>query len=95
MAQGRRGREPGFHARGANKTSLGICVVGNNTDPEERWVDNQLASLEQVLEVWLQMFPGSKIAGHCDVGTTATVCPGVEIRKFFPDFPAVETRARG
>ena len=85
----------GAHARGANKGSLGICVVGNNLLPGRKWTGAQIATLGKTLEVWLMMFPGSKIAGHCDVGTTATACPGLDIRALFPRLSAVKPREGG
>ncbi len=85
----------GAHARGANTGSLGVCVVGNNLDPGLSWVDAQIESLDRFLFVTLGLFPGSKIAGHCDVGKTATGCPGLDVRRLFPQYPAASRRGRG
>jgi N-acetylmuramoyl-L-alanine amidase len=82
----------GAHALGANRNSLGLCIIGNNTVVGQMWNNIQLITAETIIEAWLMMFPGSKIAGHCDVGSTKTVCPGIDVREVFPQFPAVEPR---
>ncbi len=82
----------GAHAKRANRSSLGICVTGNNLIVGQGWNEKQIAMLGKTLEVWLMMWPRAKIAGHCDVGTTITACPGLDIRTLFPRLPAVPLR---
>ena len=84
----------GAHARGANRHSLGLLICGDNTKPKDAWTVKQIDTATQVLRVWLWMFPGAKIAGHMDVGTTRTLCPAVDVRLLF-DFPAVNPRNEG
>ncbi len=73
----------GAHAKGANGDSLGLCIVGNNTEQVARWTKEQLQTADQVLEVWLWMWPQAEVFGHRDVGSTATACPGVDVSDVF------------
>ena len=75
----------GAHAKGANKGSLGVCMVGDNTKPEQEWRLVQTATLEDLLGVWCALF-SAKIRGHGEVGSTATECPGVSVKDLFPGF---------
>ena len=70
----------GAHAKGANGDSVGICLVGSNDVSEETWTQQQIdatnelvGALRRVLGVPLT------IHGHRDVGTTVTLCPGVDV----------------
>ena len=71
----------GAHARHANQDSLGLCIVGDNTNDARHWTFEQMKTADKVLEVWLWMWPQAKVFGHCDVG--ATLCPGVDVRDVF------------
>ena len=63
----------GAHAKGANKDSIGICLVG--IEDFSPGVMRQLGSLvDQMREVF--RVQRSQVFGHREVGTTATDCPG-------------------
>lgn len=79
----------GAHAKGANRNSLGLCIIGDNTKEPQSWNTDQLITAEVIIEAWLMMFPKAKMAGHRDVGSTKTLCPGLDIRKVFPQFPVI------
>lgn len=72
---------PGAHVKGHNNDTLGICVVGDNTIRERKWGDNQITSLESVLDLLALSFPSATILGHRDMPDTATECPGLNVRK--------------
>ncbi len=68
-------------ARGYNTNSIGICLVGDNTDLEQRWSMLQIYTLEQTLPVLKTMFPDAIVLGHKDLPDTSTECPGLDIRE--------------
>lgn len=73
---GRRLPLAGAHAPPANFESIGICVVGNNVVPEQRWTAAQVATLRRYLEAIRLVVPGVIVCGHRDVGHP-TLCPGL------------------
>jgi len=77
--QGRPIPRMGAHARGSNRDSIGVCLVGDNLDPENRWTPEQIDSLHRIIGAAEILFPGIEILGHRDVG--ATECPGLDVRR--------------
>lgn len=71
----------GAHAKGANRGSIGICVVGDNTKSGQEWTPLQISGLADALGFLVQQFPGCRVAGHREVGTTKTKCPGLDVRE--------------
>ena len=71
----------GAHAKGANRNSIGICVVGDNTKRSSEWRPEQVSALSEYVYFLTQQFPGARVAGHREVGTTKTECPGLDIRE--------------
>ena len=74
------GREPhvvGAHCRGHNGNSLGICVVGDNTDAAQVWNPQQTGALRTLVESIRRVWPEIVVKRHCDLA--ATECPGREI----------------
>ncbi len=72
--------EMGAHAKGANGDSVGICLVGSNNVPSERWTPVQIDSANELVGALRRVLGGEiTVHGHRDVGTTATICPGVEV----------------
>jgi len=61
---------PGAHAKGYNKNSLGICLVGG-IDIYGNAVDNfeavQKETLRAYLDTLIDVFPGTKVVGHRDL----------------------------
>lgn len=74
----------GAHSKGANINSIGICVIGNNTIPDQKWTGLQIIQLNNVLSGLDFFFPHAKTRGHCEVGKSPTVCPGVDIKNILP-----------
>jgi len=77
---GRDLRVPGAHAKGYNLGSIGVCVTGNNVDPEHVWSEAQVLSLRAVVRALLAAFPGAEVFGHRDLSEAATECPGLDVR---------------
>lgn len=69
----------GAHAKGANEDSIGVCLVGNNRDPDSSWRPVQIARLHALIGALVTIWPGLSVAAHCQSGTTDTECPSVEL----------------
>lgn len=65
----------GAHVRGHNDSSLGVCVVGDNTREEHRWNDAQKDALRRLVAACRVVWPGIPVVRHADVGPT--LCPGI------------------
>ena len=73
----------GAHARGANHDSIGICTVGNNCEPDERWTPQQEDTLRALIGELLSRFGPLDIIGHRDVPGAKTLCPGIDVRNWW------------
>ena len=71
--------EMGAHAKGANRDSIGICVIGNNAELGQEWNTLQRHALIELCKALLGVFPGLTFHAHKDVGSTKTRCPGCDI----------------
>lgn len=67
----------GAHCRGRNRNSIGVCVVGNNTDPEQKWLPVQVTSLLDLMDAVRLLWPDIYICGHRDLASTQ--CPGIDV----------------
>lgn len=72
---GRSIQVPGAHAKGHNLDSIGICVVGDNLDPEEKWDGTQRDGLWRLIRALRLVWPELEILAHREVGETH--CPGL------------------
>ena len=78
----------GAHCPPWNRKSWGVCVIGDNTTPVEGagnwrskdhgWTDAQLASLAKLVASVRMLVPTIQVVGHEEVGSTPTVCPGID-----------------
>lgn len=74
----------GAHAKGKNATSIGVCVVGNNTKDGQHWAVEQRATLRKVVAACRLLWPDIKVCGHRDVMAPGyTECPGVDVEAAF------------
>lgn len=82
IVDGRPDTTQGAHAKGANHSSLGVCVIGNfeKDTPSSK----QINSLVSVLTTWCKThkLKAANIYGHFDVpgGSTKTSCPGKNLK---------------
>ena len=79
----------GAHVGGENTRNLGILVMGNFEVQHPTL--NQLKSLEKALQIFHEAYkiPGSRIKGHKEYASAATLCPG---KNLFPKFVAMRNR---
>lgn len=69
----------GAHAIGFNDGTLGVCLIGNNTEEQNRWTRNQVVALNELLSSLETLIPGIEAWGHRDLAT-GTECPGLDVR---------------
>ena len=91
---GRPLEQVGAHARGHNKNSIGICLVGGwggaTTDQfEEHFTERQEESLLKLLDDLTPKFPDVKIRGHNEVANKG--CPCFTVSEFIDDRRTQET----
>lgn len=69
----------GAHTKGSNSDSIGVCVVGNNTQEVNRWTREQVSALNRLWLAMQLLWEGIEVYGHRDI-STGTECPGVDVR---------------
>ncbi len=79
VLDGRKIQRVGAHAKGSNTTSIGVCVVGDNTVGGQHWTVAQNRSLEATIRYYLTLYPYLRIGGHRDTPGAATECPGLDV----------------
>ena len=67
----------GAHARGFNKVSLGVCLIGKN-----KFTDCQFRSLKKVLVAWKKKYTKSKIIGHNLISDSKKTCPNFNVKNW-------------
>jgi N-acetylmuramoyl-L-alanine amidase len=80
LENGRPIERMGAHAKGKNRQSIGICLVGgiNNAGKEDaNFTLAQYKSLENLLARLKQKFPDAGVIGHRNVSTKA--CPSFDV----------------
>ena len=71
----------GAHAKGHNKASIGICLIGDFT--KEQMTPMQNSSLRKLLLALLEMYPSATVHGHRDLMEEGyTECPGFEVADY-------------
>jgi hypothetical protein len=74
-----------WHCKGQNTRSIGILVRGNFSGPSwkgtEEPTENQLKSLQNLLDWLKNKYPEIKIKGHCEAANKEN-CPGNKILNF-------------
>lgn len=81
MQAGRPVAQPGLHTRGRNKTSIAICLVGGVDaagKPQENFTNNQMASLKDLIQQLLALYPSAEVKGHRDYDTKH-FCPSMDV----------------
>ncbi len=85
IEEGRPEHVVGAHAKGFNRHSLAICMVGGvdeDLEPEDNFTRQQYATLENLLNELKVSYPGVDILGHCDLPRVAKACPSFSVRKW-------------
>lgn len=104
IENGRMIDETGAHARGFNKGTLGICMVGGRGDngkPENNFTPEQERALEKLIKELYDFYPITFIVGHRDLPKVNKACPCFKVSDFldeiglFGDFKFTKEKYRG
>lgn len=80
--------EAGAHVMGYNNQSLGICLIGGvdvKNKPEDNYTLEQYASLAQLVEALVEMYPKAIVQGHRDFPNVAKACPCFDVKAWYKD----------
>ena len=84
LEPGRQVSQAGAHARGYNKKSIGICLIGGvdsqTKKPENNFTKEQFGALLQVIKCLRNVFVDVKILGHRDLPHVNKACPCFDVR---------------
>lgn len=79
----------GAHAKGINKTSIGICYIGGKnkefTEAKDTRTEAQKASFEHLLNTLVRIYPSAEIMGHYQAVETSKTCPSFDAREEYKD----------
>tara|TARA_B100001250_G_scaffold412858_1_gene445224 strand:+ start:2027 stop:2467 length:441 start_codon:yes stop_codon:yes gene_type:complete len=78
--------KPGAHARGFNRSSVGVCLVGgvdNFNKPANNFTDEQFESLKKVVEALKESFPNAEVLGHRDLPDVKKACPSFDVKPWY------------
>jgi len=77
----------GAHVEGHNHEAIGVCLVGGMdarmARPEDNFTLAQYDSLESVLRLLLQKFPGRTVQGHRDFPGVTKACPSFDVKAWW------------
>ncbi len=84
---GRPHTRPGAHARGYNRNSLGICLVGGVKQgsvgtAEANFTPAQYLTLQTLLDDLSTQYPDAEILGHRDLPGVSKACPSFDVREW-------------
>jgi len=85
----------GAHAKGYNKTSIGICLMGGLHDnglPSEGidfFTLEQQLSLAWMIEQTKQHFPIDTVVGHRELPNVKKACPCFSVQRWLVSMPAI------
>lgn len=85
---GRPFEKMGAHARGYNRNSIGICLVGGLDDdgkPQDNFSFRQYFSLVSLLSPLIQKYPNVKIIGHGELPGVAKACPCFDVEDWLAE----------
>lgn len=81
VENGRPAHQQGAHARGYNRHSLGICLIGGkgaDGNDERNFTEAQYKSLRELIARLKDEHPIEDIVGHCDLDDNKT-CPTFDV----------------
>jgi N-acetylmuramoyl-L-alanine amidase len=82
IENGRSVHDIGAHARGYNRTSIGVVYVGGCDDemnPKDTRTEEQLLALANLLEALTDMYPNATLHGHNEFAPKA--CPSFDVQE--------------
>lgn len=87
------GRPPlttGAHAKGFNKNSIGVCMVGGVSEegePENNFTYSQFTTLKSLLNLLPKLTSNKvEILGHRDLPDVAKECPCFDVKEWLANF---------
>jgi N-acetyl-anhydromuramyl-L-alanine amidase AmpD len=89
LHQGRPIERPGAHAKGHNKTSIGICYEGGldeDGNPEDNRTKEQIYTIVSLIKGLKSDYEAEKIIGHRDLPRVSKACPSFDVATFIKDF---------
>jgi hypothetical protein len=97
VCPGRPVEKAGAHAKGHNKNSIGICIVGGfgsdaNDKFEEHYTEKQRKALNTLLDSLTAEYSGAIIRGHNEVSSKA--CPGFNVKDYLNDRSSLTEEAK-
>ena len=98
IAKGRNEDEMGAHAKGWNKHSIGICLIGGfGSNADDKFLDNYTKEQEDTLVKKIkelqEKYQNTMIYGHNEV--SAKACPGFNAKDWWRNAKDVEERSVG
>ena len=88
IENGRMIDEPGAHAKGHNKNSFGICMVGGldkKGKPENNYTAEQWSALTKLIRELYDHYPVKTIVGHKDLPKVNKACPCFDVSEFLAE----------
>lgn len=82
LEKGRSLTRSGAHAKGHNKDSVGICLVGGvdeNQNPSANFSPGQMITLRTLVDTLGDIYPGIAISGHRDLPGVSKACPSFHV----------------
>lgn len=93
LEYGREITKEGAHARGYNRRSVGICLIGGIDDagkPEANFTEEQMEALERLVPALKLMWPEAIVIGHNEVSRKA--CPSFDVQEWLESLVPLEPR---
>lgn len=91
LEHGRALEKVGAHAKGHNRTTIGVCLVGgvdgDTNQPAANYTPQQWASLKALIVDLQAMYPDARVTGHRDLDR-AKDCPCFNVSAWFNEVTA-------
>ena len=75
----------GAHAKGFNKNSIGLCLIGGKGMsglPESNFTRHQWAALSDFVDATEKQYPGIEIVGHGTLPNANKTCPNFNVKSW-------------
>jgi N-acetylmuramoyl-L-alanine amidase len=87
VEEGRDETIPGAHARGYNRTSIGICLIGgmdaSNSHPKDTYTEAQYEALARLITDLKARYPDAEVLGHRDLPGVRKACPCFDVKPWW------------
>lgn len=75
--------EIGAHARGYNRDSIAVCLVGGvgiTGKPKNNFTKKQFLTLQNLVREKQRQYPGIEVLGHRDLPNVKKACPSFDVK---------------